>query len=374
MLRNTTHLILLSLATITVIDAPACNGIECGTGTIERDGTCQPGDGTFDPAKCGAFTMLVGDQCVPMFPPTICDPGSTMSSIDGSTGVTTCIGTGVSAGCSGAFACGQPQSGKQTICGQIYNFTDNSKFAAPNATGTRCTTPTSSGPCALQIQAYDAFAYAGNQATPAQTVGDVYIDDCGRYRVTDITPPGGPYIALGFDDAGQPFGPGGVTVTTGVALPTAAGTATPGFEAWVADQTTVNGWAGPSISTGIYAAIFRTHMCDQTTGLCDGTTSEINQAGVTFTKSGMAFPANDYYFQDQATHVDLDPAATATSSNGTALYVGALVTDNLAYGGIGGLADPTNCQWEPHAAASIPGLLFLQIYRPAAKPLKTCSQ
>jgi len=54
--------------------APACKSIECGTGTIERDGTCAPSDETVGTAKCGPFTMIQGDQCVPIYPPAICDP------------------------------------------------------------------------------------------------------------------------------------------------------------------------------------------------------------------------------------------------------------------------------------------------------------
>jgi len=38
---------------------------------------------------------------------------------DPTSGVTTCIGTGTLAGCTGAFACPAPAAGKQTICGQL---------------------------------------------------------------------------------------------------------------------------------------------------------------------------------------------------------------------------------------------------------------
>ncbi|HEY0252799.1 MAG TPA: hypothetical protein VGC41_14790, partial [Kofleriaceae bacterium] len=106
-------LMLLLLANV-----PSCKSTECGPGTIERDGNCAPADDTTSTAACGPFTVLQGDVCVPMYPPTMCDPGSTEASTD-SDGITTCIGTGVSAGCSGAFACPTPAAGKQTICGQI---------------------------------------------------------------------------------------------------------------------------------------------------------------------------------------------------------------------------------------------------------------
>src|SRR5438309_3649674 len=117
---------LMFLAFVTTT-APACKSIECGTGTIDRDGTCAPADDMVGTAMCGPFTMIQGNQCVPMCPPTICEPGTTEEET-GSDGVTTCKGTGVAAGCSGDITCPNPASGKQTICGQIYNFEDGSKF------------------------------------------------------------------------------------------------------------------------------------------------------------------------------------------------------------------------------------------------------
>jgi hypothetical protein len=367
----------LTLLALTAAGQPACKSIECGTGTIERDGSCQPADETTSTAKCGLFTMLEGDTCVPMFPPTLCDPGTTTPDVDSTTGVTTCLGTG-GGGCSAAFACPTPASGKQTICGQLYDFADNTKFAAAGATGTQCTTATSSGPCALQVAAFDAINYANMPTTtPPQATGPIYIDDCGRYRIPDITPPNGPFVALGWDDAGVPFGPTGVTVTTGVAVPTGADTKIKDLEAWIVDETTVGTWqatGGPMLANGIYSAVFRTHMCDPVSGVCTGD-GFANQMGVTFTKNGNPQAANDYYFMAETGRLHIDGAASSTSINGTALFTGASVNDGLAYSGnTGGITDTTNCQWETHAAASIPGVVFMQVYRPTNKPLKTCTQ
>jgi len=66
--------------------------------------------------------------------------------------------------------------------------------------------------------------------------------------------------------------------------------------------------------------------------------------------------------------------AFATSANGTGLLTNANVMDGLAYSGTGGITDTTNCQWENHAAANVPGLLFIQIYRKVAKLGKTCTE
>ena len=366
-----------ALLIIAVAFAPACKSVECAKGTIERGGTCQPADGTTSTAKCGPFTFLQGEQCAPMFPPTVCDPASTTADLDSSTGVSTCIGTGTGGGCSSAFACPAPASGKQTICGQLYNFADNTKFAATGATGAQCpATPGSAGPCALQMLAFDAFAFSAAPSTTApQATGPVYIDDCGRYRIPDITPPAGPFIALGIDDAGQPFGPTGVTVTTGIAVQRVADMKNTNVEAWVVEQTTVGTWqatGGPMLADGIYAAVFRQHSCNSA-GTCTGD-GFANQAGVTITKNMQQQPASDSYFQSEAGRLHIDTAATATSQNGTTLYAGASVSDGLVYSGTGGLTDTANCQWETHAAASIPGLVFIQTFRPTAVVTHTCSE
>jgi hypothetical protein len=363
---------ILAFATTT---APACKGIECGTGTIERDGTCAPSDKTVTTAECGPFTTIMGDQCVPIYPPTICQPGTTTEDT-GSDGVTTCIGTGGPAGCSADIPCPNPASGKQTVCGQIYNFKDNTKFQGA-ATGAVCAGTETTGPCALQILAYDAINFAGDPMTPPQMVGKVVIDDCGRYAVEDITPPGTAFLALGFDDRGQPLGPSGVTVTAGVALPTAADTKTPGFEAFVLDQSVIGTWTasgGPPFAMGIYASVFRQHACD-VSGSCTNDPSAL-QSGAQITKNSAVNMANDYYFKasDGMTRQNLDPAVTATSANGTGLLTNAMVMEGLAYSGTGGITDTTNCQWENHAAANVPGLLFIQIYRKVAKLGKTCTE
>ena len=364
-------LMILAFATST---APACKSIDCGPGTIERDGTCAPSDEMVGTAKCGAFTTIMGDECVPIYPPTICEPGTT-SEDTGSDGVTTCKGMGGPAGCSGDIACPNPSPGKQTVCGQIFNFEDGSKFQGA-ATGATCGTTETTGPCALQIVAYDAINYAGNQMFPPQSVGKVVIDDCGRYAVEDITPPGTGFLALGFDDRGQPLGPTGVTVTTGVALPTSPDTKTQKFEAFVMDQSVIGSWTasgGPPFANGIYASVFRQHTCDG--GSCVGDSFAL-QSGVQITKSGAVNMANDFYFKasDGMTRQNIDSTVNATTANGTGLLINASVTDSLAYAGTGGITDTTNCQWESHAAANVPGLLFIQIYRKTAKPLKTCTE
>ena len=353
--------------------APACNNTECGPGTISKGGTCQPADVTTGAAMCGPFTQLQGDKCVPQFPPTMCDPATTTPDVDPTTGVTTCIGTG-GGGCAAPFACPTPATGtKQTICGQIYDIETNQPFANTGATGAKCTAPTASGPCSLGIQAYDAIAFGMNpMAAQPLTNGGVDIDDCGRYRVRDIDVPSGLFIGLGIDDANSAnMGPLGTTNTTGVATPKTPGMATKDFDAFVAKKSTTDMWSstgGPAVSTGMYVAIFRTHKLGNGDPLAP-------QSGVTITKSGSPVPSNDYYFKAAETnHQNVDPIATATGANGTGLLTNASVTDNLVWSGNGGITDQNNCEWETHAAASLPFIVFFQIYRPQNVIGKTCTQ
>src|SRR5262245_31751286 len=109
---------LILVALLAPLSATGCKQIECGEGTIERNGSCEPADNTADNGMCGPFTELRGDRCAPIFDPTQCDPATTMEVTD-ENGVTTCVGTSTG-GCDGIFACPTPTGAtKQTICGQI---------------------------------------------------------------------------------------------------------------------------------------------------------------------------------------------------------------------------------------------------------------
>jgi hypothetical protein len=93
---------------------------------------------------------------------------------------------------------------------------------------------------------------------------------------------------------------------------------------------------------------------------------------VTVTKSGNTIPANDYYFQAALTdRTTIDPAATATGANGTALVTNASVSDSVVYAGQGGLGP--GCRWELHAGASLANIVYIQVYRKADIIGQTCS-
>jgi hypothetical protein len=358
MKRNVLTFLLLSASSLSA----SCKDVECGKGTIERDGTCAPATSTTSSGMCGPFTELQGDRCVPQFPPTVCDPMTSIATTDPATGVTTCIGTG-GGGCGAKFACPAPTGGRFTVCGQLYDFETGMKVQGVDPSGTVCdpAAPTATGPCALSIAPYDALMFAANPAAAPQLAADtITIDDCGRYRVVNVDTSGvGPFIGLGIDDAGQPNGPAGTTVTVGVAAKK-GDILVENFEAYIVKPSTVGGWAtnGPSLAGGIYAATYRKHK------LVDGVDRHAAQEGVTFAHLDMTtYPGDDHYFvPTETTNTTIDTAASVTGLDGTALVTNRNTGEGIMFVGQGGLAT-SGCRWEPHAAASIPGIVFIQIFR-----------
>jgi hypothetical protein len=360
----------IALLALVLAFVASCKNVECGEGTTERGGVCVAAGATVGNAACGPFTELEGTLCVGK-PPTLCDPDTTEEQPNGMGGVT-CIGTG-SGGCSGKLACPQPASGKQTVCGQIFDFETNEPFADDDATGDQCPGDATTGPCALGIRAFDAVAFAQSNGTaPPLAAGPVYIDDCGRYRLPDITPPGAsPFIALGFDDRDGAPGPSGITNAVGVATGTAPNTATRDLDGFIVRGATAAAWAGtggPSLGAGIYAPVYQSKREPRTLA-----------SGVTFTFGPMTTPpayptmtnmGRDHYFASgAATRMNLDPVANATGANGTALVSGATLAE--VYSGAGGL--PSSCLWDVHAGAAVSGVVFVQVFRPMNSPGMTCT-
>ena len=104
------------------------------------------------------------------------------------------------------------------------------------------------------------------------------------------------------------------------------------------------------------------------------TTLQQQQAltGVTITKAGATIPANDFYFlAAQTTRQTIAPAATATGMNGTVLVTSASVADGVVYSAAAtGL--PAQCRWDSHPAATIPGIVFIQLFLPGNAVGQTC--
>jgi len=355
-MRNQT--ILLSL--LAAMTSSGCKMVECADGTIERDGKCMPGDGDSVISKCGPFTHLAGDQCIPDFPPTVCESGAE-SMLDPETGVTTCLGGGLPP-CGTAITCSKPDGAtKQSFCGQISNFQDNTPISDPVGTpGELCNENSTSPACKLQVLAYDALVFADNPTTPPLAMGE--IDNCGRFRLKDVEVGGtGPFIGIGLDDA-TGLGGTGETVTVAVAVNKQGGVGVNNIEHWIVKPATVGMWVGSggppfSMSAGIYAAVFRAHKPGSGVGMA----SDL-QTGVTIQKNGADIPANDFYFSNtDTTRTTIGSGLTATGTNGTVLVTGGIPKEGLVYAARGGLG--AGCEWDPHAGASLPGIVFIQIFR-----------
>jgi len=101
------------------------------------------------------------------------------------------------------FSCPTPAGGKITVCGQIADVENDDSLQAAGATGAPCDpTPSANGPCSVQINFYDAAAFAANPAAATPIApATLYLDDRGRFRAEDLTPPAGVSLAIALDDA-----------------------------------------------------------------------------------------------------------------------------------------------------------------------------
>ena len=109
----------LWLATMTALAAgvalvqAGCTQVDCGDGTIDRGGNCQPADRMVGSATCGAGTHLgTSGTCEPDYPADDVRRGTTGQVIDPDTGVITCKGTGGGDSCDRTITCPTPSTGQ----------------------------------------------------------------------------------------------------------------------------------------------------------------------------------------------------------------------------------------------------------------------
>jgi hypothetical protein len=340
----------------------SCSKIDCGEGTVERDGVCFPADEQPDVANCGPGTVL-GSMGCEVETPTQCDPVTTSEQFDPETGLTTCVG--VSGGCDLDLPCTAPMAGRTSLCGRLYDTeTDLPLAPAPGATGTRCNpaAPATDGPCALEIKAYDALAFAENPtgATPLVVPDGIYLDDCGRYKAINIPGTTFGFVGLAVDEAA---GVADAHRLTGVATDEDFARPAADFRAYTTRISTDMAWTTSAGLTGmtfaqrgVLAIIFHRDA-----------ENDAPVAGVSLrrgTPATLLDNTKDFYFSDvgiaRTTIADpvANPAAVdMTGANGTVLAIDA--PQVVAHDGVGGL--PATCQWPSNLAAAIPGAVFVQI-------------
>jgi hypothetical protein len=336
--------------------AAGCQQLECAEGTIEQDGRCVPADGSYDDGICGPGTQLGdGGQCEPVYPPTLCDPDTTTEVIDPEMpGVVVCQGEGGGARCDAPLSCPTPGPNRMSICGQLYDVETDQPFRAPGLTDssspTVCgdtLTAAGTGPCSFEVKFYDALQFANNPAaTPLAINGEYYLDDCGRFRGTDIALPSLGFYGIGADDEYSPSESGQYRLS-GVAFPDAPGTARAGQKLYVTRISTDQAWStalGFGDNSVLDRGVFMTVFYYQ----------GVPRPGVQVTDGGAVDSAADYYFSDVSlTQRSMPVAEPPTQMNGAALSFGSGLTERSGVG-----AEPAGCEWQSDLARAIPGVLF----------------
>ncbi len=326
-----------------------CSQVVCGTGTVERGETCVPADEQPGAAQCGMGTELgPGGKCVPS-EPTFCDPETTMEVEDPETGVVTCVGTG--GGCATELPCQPPDANRLTMCGRIFDTESDQVLTVPGATGTPCNpaAPSATGPCSLKVQFYDAIGFQMDPvgATPLQPES-LLVDDCGRYRAVNLPLTSFGFVGVATDDAtGLPDD----RLLTGVATAQAEAMPARRFPLFTTRKTTEAPWTtaanpagGPFRTQGVLAIIFRK--------------AGLPVPGVVARRNGNVIPADDFYFSDPGVaRTTVAPAQAMTGPNGTALIINS--SSPAPHDGIGG--EPPGCRWPSTLAATVPGVVFVQV-------------
>jgi hypothetical protein len=347
-----TWLVVVSLAPV-ALSQVSCADIECGEGTIERDGQCVPAEGVSpDNNFCAAGTHYDANMggCVSDFPATECQEGTTEAIVDPETGVVTCVGIGGGGGCD--IPCPQPDAGKVVVCGWLRDAETDELLGGMSESGARCDVdnPTDTGPCSLQIEAYDALTFAGDPTgTPPLPTDQIIVNNCGRYVIDNAPAPALNFIGVAADD--NENGTVDNVVLSGVVIPSSPGLRYDGLDAFVVTNASDTKWSGQAGLTGqtfgergVFMPIF-SHK---------GTPIE----GVVVIENGSTQPSEDYYFSDTDPFERsmVDPAQSSTGPNGSGLLINSQLTQHSGQGSEGMLE---GCQWPENLATSVAGLYFV---------------
>jgi hypothetical protein len=356
----------LAVAMIASPSQLACTEVECGEGTIERDGDCVARDEATNNGMCGAGTVLENGVCVGA---TTCDPDTTTPEV-GEGGRITCTGAGELSlpACDQPLPCPPATSTTATVCGRLFDL-ENTMLLQDSGPPTRCDNANlaADGPCSLDVQFFDAvpFATGGGTAGELPYENDKLIrDSCGRFRVT-LTATG---TVNGFVAVGARPAPADTTrKLSGVVVPAPLGAQVNNVEVYSMRTTTDMAWStsaglasGTFASKGVYVSIFRRN--------------NVPVAGVTMvgpnSNTTPSTPATDqdYYFSD--TDPDLRRTATmardATGANGTGLLINMPPLAPDAFGG-SGTGVPENCSYPNVSGGVVPGVVFVQVREMACR-------
>lgn len=335
----------VALAGLLTLQA-GCTSVECGTGTIERDGDCVASDLATGDALCGAGTILVNGQCIAE---TVCDPASTVQVPVGD-GTFVCEGQGGAElpACGMPLPCPQASGATTSICGEFYDVESNEKTGAQTGAAVRCdpNALAASGPCSHKLEFYDALGFSqGNPTQLAYDPEDLIYDSCGRFRVTGLAAPGSGITAVGAR------GP----IVSGIAVRAIAGGTYANQRLFTVTAATNQKWSEglgrENIAAGgVYVSI-HVRLPNLT---------PVENVVLTGATGGNA---SNFYFSDTDpnTRSTIDAAAPDTGPNGTGIL---LDQPNIGSFSSSGGTLPAGCNWNTISGGTIPGVYFIQLRVP----------
>ena len=256
--------------------------------------------------------------------------------------------------CAAQLVCPPPNASRTTLCGELHDLESGMLIAGNTQTPERCdpANPAATGPCSLELAFHDASLYASNPATaPPLTYDDLYVDDCGRFRATNVQVPGFGAVAITVDDAP------GVADThrlSGIGVAVANGEAHEGLGVYAVRSSTDQAWktsAGLSgtqtfVDRGVYVAIFRYRGQPV--------------SGVQIVRNGAPITTGAFYFDDPAPVLrNVDTGVASTGADGAVLVLDdAMLTSHS--GTQGNLI--SGCEWPSFLGQSIPNTAVVQVF------------
>lgn len=349
---STTAATAVALAGVLALQT-GCSTVECGTGTIERDGDCVASEQATDDSECGEGTILdpSGEFCIPE---VVCDPATTVL-VEQPDGTFICEGQGVGElpACGEPLPCPQASGSTTSICGQLYDVESDDPLGATSGPATQCNpaAPAASGPCSYKLEFYDALQFSmGSPTQLAYDPEDLVYDSCGRFKVTGLAAAGSGIAAVGA------LGP----IVSGIAVRVIPGGTYPNQRLYTVTPQTNMKWSTqigrPILGTaqapeGAYVSI---HLVPPTFAPA---------AGVVLTGASGGNAANWYFSDtDPRERSTVAPATqNETGANGTAILLDQPTLGTFSSSG-GTL--PAGCNWNTVSGGNIPGVYFIQLRVP----------
>jgi hypothetical protein len=229
-----------------------------------------------------------------------------------------------------------------SVCGRIYDVETGAQVT-PGIIGEVCRDGVTDGACVLDIEPYDALAYAQDTSIAPQSYASKYMDSCGRFQLVDVINPSLGFLGLGIDDRGatDDYGIGGAAFATN------DGERVEGMDAFAVRHATDASWTSAAGLTGdsfVERGVILMAFFDAADQPADG---------VIVTEGTGPEVDNDYYFSDTTTETrrTLAPLQAATGANGSALKINSALVEHSGTGG-----GCTN--WSSALATAIRGVML----------------